>query len=280
MKNVVMKVVSSDDLSHNIRLRRFVLLQQQLSCRRIQAWWRRVQRRKFEAELDDTKKLMQYVTGRSSSPFGLIETGSKLEIAADPTGASNTIEADAVATRPSKSGEFVPLKAVKLSELEALRRQKEMEERRKRQELEELFRKERMRQRRLQRIRTDAACTMQRVCRAYRRRLFLFATMITKTGYRAGAALSANPFLRNINRSRGVVGARLEADLVRMIGLRNPQLIPEYRAALLRKQDATAAGVQRWCRFRYSGMLRRVLLRRRAARIIQRCWRRWQRCSV
>ena len=253
---------------HNLKLHRFL---QQISSQRLQRWWRRMLRREFDVSVDDTLRLLCFVTCKTRTPFSkMSEVRSTSPVVPREEGQGGSAGDEIL---------FAPLKAVKLSQLEALRRQQEIEEERKRRELEELFQQERLRRRRDLRRRTEAARLVQRVCRAYRRRLFLYASLITNTGNRF--AFSANPFLRHIRHRHdaGPVGVRVETDIMNMIGRRRPHLIPKFRAEQQRKRAIQATTVQTACRSAYSRLVVRALRRRYAAIRIQRFWMRARRMT-
>jgi hypothetical protein len=173
-------------------------------------------------------------------------------------------------------GRFQPLKVVKLSALEAERRAKEAEAERQRVLAQEQMQRMIALRRAERKRKTQAALLMQRVCRAYRRRMFLYAKKLANSG---GRFLSANPFMRRLSRHHGgaaEVPLQVHTVITALIEERAPHLIPATRARLQAERERRAAVVQCFVRAKDSAVLRCVMRRFAAARAIQRWWWRWQ----
>ena len=191
-----------------------------------------------------------------------------------PFEASASSRPEGLSRRGSGAG-FAPLKPVKLSVIEAERRAKAEEERLRRLRLEEELRRLMEARRAEARRRVAAALQIQRVCRSYRRRLFLYAKKLAQGGAFRFAD-NGNPFIRMLTTrhlSRDVVPYDIHAAIVQAIGRRDPDLVPELRAERLRRHTEAAVAVQAWLQARLSAVWRVAALRFHAARRIQRRWR-------
>jgi hypothetical protein len=251
-------------------------VQRRVAARVIQAGWAEHLFHKLQHEAAEVTTMIKVLAHKPlreepTDSFGLsIESDTVIvEIPHLNSGGGSAVNS----RRSSSAYRFVPLKGVKLSQLEALRRERDEAERLRRLQAEELLREKLMRAREELRRRTMATLLMQRVCRAYRRRLFLFAKKLSMGGGRF--LISANPFVRSLttHHMRKQVPYGAHTEITRIISQRSPHLIPELAAAMEAEKQRNTATVQIFVRFAVARVHVAAVRRYFAAVRIQRRWR-------
>jgi hypothetical protein len=267
----------ADDMERRERLR---IVQQSFAARLIQVAWGRFVTKKLHEHALEIATMMRVISKKpvnedslsfaTFDPTTATDDGMNAEVS--PQLLSRSVSASGVGSR-RQSTNFQPLKGVKLSELHAQRLEREAAERLRRMQAEALLQEKLMRAREELRRRAQATLLIQRVCRAYRRRLFLFAKKLSVGGGRF--LISANPFVRSLtsHHMRKQVPYGAHTEITRIIAQRSPHLIPELAASMAAAKCRSAVVIQALVRYTHSRIHTLALRRYLAARLIQRRWR-------